>query len=175
MTMEISSKQNLSRSKKRKSYPKKPSKVTLEPTDPETQKAQWRDFQFGSSNQPSYQFANNKAQQLAVFGTEDQGYFFPDLTARQAFPNGGYRVFMKSVTPDGVFWRIIKRAKREGDCLVWRGNQQRGHGRIQVNGRLQYVHRLMYEIIKGKTTGNIKHTCNNSLCCRPEHLEPYRA
>lgn len=52
------------------------------------------------------------------------------------------------------------------------------YGRMNVweagRHRKMLVHRYVMKIIKGRRlyrTGVVKHLCNNSLCCNPDHLE----
>lgn len=48
-----------------------------------------------------------------------------------------------------------------------------GYGRIYFDGGMYAVHRAMWIIEFGPIPHKkqIDHTCNNRLCCNPEHLE----
>lgn len=77
--------------------------------------------------------------------------------------------------PLEIVRRLLNRSQ-EGmnGCWTWTGAvNSRGYGVIKVNGRLKLVHRLSYlafigEIPKGIT---VHHTCNNTRCIHPDHLE----
>lgn len=59
-------------------------------------------------------------------------------------------------------------------CLEWRGQRNSaGYGRILVNGKRVFVHRLAYEMFVGKIPPGfeVDHLCRNRLCVRPDHLE----
>ena len=60
----------------------------------------------------------------------------------------------------------------ENGCLEWQGWADRsGYGRININGKGVYAHRLAYELAIGPI-GDLKvlHKCDNPRCCNPEHL-----
>jgi hypothetical protein len=68
----------------------------------------------------------------------------------------------------------------ETGCWEWQGSthNRSGHGRIRVGsaasgGKMQYVHRVMYELFKGSIPELevVRHKCHNPKCCRPAHLE----
>jgi len=59
-------------------------------------------------------------------------------------------------------------------CWVWqRARTKAGYGEQQINGKMQYTHRIIYTIIKGKIPSgyHMDHLCRNRACCNPNHLE----
>lgn len=62
----------------------------------------------------------------------------------------------------------------ETGCLEWTGALDRhGYGRINVGGRAELVHRLMYRLWVGEIPEklSIDHLCRNTKCAAPDHLE----
>jgi len=60
------------------------------------------------------------------------------------------------------------------DCWVWLGAIVRGgYGQIRLDGKGQYVHRVMYELAKGAIPDGLEvdHLCRTRACCNPQHLE----
>lgn len=60
-------------------------------------------------------------------------------------------------------------------CWTWTGHTNgRGYGRIGVDGREQYVHRVAYELFVGPIPEGLEidHLCKNTRCVNPAHLEP---
>lgn len=73
------------------------------------------------------------------------------------------------MTLEAVFWRRVS----EGDgCWEWQGNPgPRGFGRLQVEGRSQLARRVAWFLTQGSwPEGDVRQTCGNKLCVRPEHL-----
>ena len=60
-------------------------------------------------------------------------------------------------------------------CLIWLGRRSRdGYGKVSVNGKEWYVHRLVWEIANGRPKADgmhIDHTCGQSMCVEADHLE----
>lgn len=73
---------------------------------------------------------------------------------------------------------IFARTRKSGECLEWTGSiDTRGYGNIRVERRNKRVHRLVYELAVGPIpVGDghhgvvVMHTCDNRLCCNPDHL-----
>lgn len=60
-------------------------------------------------------------------------------------------------------------------CWEWqRARLPRGYGRMYINGRLGYTHRIAYELLVGPIPAGhqLDHLCRNTACCNPAHLEP---
>lgn len=58
-------------------------------------------------------------------------------------------------------------------CWEWqRGRSRAGYGQVRMDGRLQYVHRLVYAAIHGDLVPGIEvcHRCDNPPCANPDHL-----
>ena len=70
--------------------------------------------------------------------------------------------------------QVIDALVWEGDCLVWRkAHTESGYGRVLWDGRLQYVHRLIYAETVGAIPDGmlVRHkVCDNPPCANPEHL-----
>ena len=63
----------------------------------------------------------------------------------------------------------------DNGCLLWPGSKHgRGYGQVKWKGKLTYVHRLVYEFLKGPIPegDSLDHLCCNTACANPEHLEP---
>ncbi len=58
------------------------------------------------------------------------------------------------------------------DCWLWKGSTTpEGYGKLSVDGKTCYAHRLSYEIDKGPPGKLcVLHTCDNPPCCNPAHL-----
>lgn len=63
-----------------------------------------------------------------------------------------------------------------GDCWIWQGalDKGSGYGRVQVDRRCRYVHRVVYEHLVGPIPSGLQldHLCRQRACCAPHHLEP---
>ena len=71
---------------------------------------------------------------------------------------------------DERFWQ---RVTRSDGCWVWQGKPgPRGFGQVKVDGRPQLAHRVAWFFTHGEwPTSEVRQSCGNRLCVRPEHLE----
>jgi hypothetical protein len=61
------------------------------------------------------------------------------------------------------------------DCWLWRaGRFSNGYGQFRVGARKVRAHRAYYERVVGPVPDGLilRHSCDNPLCCNPEHLDP---
>ncbi|MGH9010130.1 MAG: HNH endonuclease, partial [Acidimicrobiia bacterium] len=71
---------------------------------------------------------------------------------------------------DERFWQ---RVARGDSCWVWQGKPgPRGFGQVKLDGRPHLAHRAAWFFTYGEwPVGEVKQSCGNRLCVRPEHLE----
>lgn len=72
-------------------------------------------------------------------------------------------------------YRFFKKIKKDLlGCWEWTGAKRgRGYGAFKVNGKIVYAHRYSFELHWGKLGHRslvVRHTCDNRLCCNPNHL-----
>jgi hypothetical protein len=72
--------------------------------------------------------------------------------------------------------RLARLSHDEGECRIWHGSTSgRGsYGQIRVDGVLLYAHRVAWEVANGPIPEGMQvdHLCRQTLCIRPDHLEP---
>jgi hypothetical protein len=86
-------------------------------------------------------------------------------------------------TPEQRFWRQIK-IDTTTNCWLWTGSGsgkfydketgQGGYGQLRSHGKNWMAHRWAYVHLGGKSLEQhefLDHTCRNTRCCNPEHLE----
>jgi hypothetical protein len=62
----------------------------------------------------------------------------------------------------------------ENGCVLWpRHRDRKGYGQVRLGERAHWAHRVFYAFFKGPIPEGmtIHHTCANSGCVNPEHLE----
>lgn len=71
------------------------------------------------------------------------------------------------------FWQKVDK-RGSGECWQWLGSRLKpsGHGRFNVKGKVNFAHRISYEIHNGPIPKGmvIRHTCHFGPCCNPAHL-----
>lgn len=76
---------------------------------------------------------------------------------------------------DGLPWRVRQRIRVAGSCHVWVGGSSGrtlGAGTTRVDGRSQFVHRLVWSSVHGPIPpwGIVVRVCRQRRCVRPDHL-----
>jgi len=74
------------------------------------------------------------------------------------------------------FWANCER--QNNGCWIWQGAvDTRGYGHFRWEGKLTRAHRFAFQMVQGeipKMPGYhgaiVMHTCDNRLCCNPDHL-----
>lgn len=77
-----------------------------------------------------------------------------------------------------ILVRILGKSERTADgCLLWMGARSKGYGvirlgRLEIDRRLERVHRTMWTIQFGEIEPEleISHTCKHRNCVEPTHL-----
>jgi hypothetical protein len=62
---------------------------------------------------------------------------------------------------------------RKDGCWGWTGHKdEKGYGRIMVDGKIRLAHRVSWELHNGrlKPGEQVLHKCDNPSCTNPEHL-----
>jgi len=71
--------------------------------------------------------------------------------------------------------RLMSRVTKSKDsCWVWNGALVRGYGVINIDGKTEYVHRVVFaaSVKKFDKSLTLDHICRNPRCVNPKHLEP---
>lgn len=71
--------------------------------------------------------------------------------------------------------RFYAKVDKGGQCWLWTGAiNGHGYGHIKIAGRMQYAHRVAYELEVGPIPDGLvlDHLCRNRSCVNPDHLEP---
>lgn len=72
--------------------------------------------------------------------------------------------------PSRVLVNILPKAS---GCWEWQGATIKGYGAIRWDKKVQYLHRVVFaELNPSIDAPVVRHTCDNPLCCFPEHLIP---
>ena len=71
---------------------------------------------------------------------------------------------------------IVANTRKEDECLIWKGGtHSQGYGMMRYERNMRTVHSVVAELKYGtkptKYTGTrVTRTCNNLLCCNPDHI-----
>lgn len=66
---------------------------------------------------------------------------------------------------------LNSRLQYVGQCWLWTAcKYDSGYGMVKRGGKLNRVHRLVYEELFGETPDDVHHTCHIRACCNPDHL-----
>ena len=80
---------------------------------------------------------------------------------------------ISSSVADRFFNKVI-RDSDPGKCWDWSGSKLKGsgYGRLNVAGKVEFAHRLSWEIHRGCIPSGmwVLHTCDNPPCSNPDHL-----
>lgn len=75
--------------------------------------------------------------------------------------------------------RILRKVRldKKTGCWVWTGHtDDKGYGQVKFNGRAHWVHRLIFQVFKGRLKNRIEAghrlECSNTTCCNPDHIRP---
>src|SRR5687768_1566985 len=70
--------------------------------------------------------------------------------------------------------RILAKIVRIDGCWIWQGAiDYGGYGKINVDGKIELVHRVSYTVFNGPIPPGLQldHLCRNRACVNPAHLE----
>lgn len=76
---------------------------------------------------------------------------------------------MKATVTDRLVTKI-----EIGDCWNWTASKNNyGYGRLRVDGKTLYAHRLVYQWLVGPIPEDKEcdHLCRNPACVNPDHIE----
>jgi hypothetical protein len=64
-------------------------------------------------------------------------------------------------------------ATASAECMIWLGATDRGYGRVSIDGKVQRVHRVVWELMHGPIPEGltIDHLCRVPSCCNTAHME----
>lgn len=68
--------------------------------------------------------------------------------------------------------RFWSKVDMEGDCWIWTAARRNGYGAFWWKGRLDYAHRVAYQLEIGTIPDGmyLDHRCHVQACVRPAHL-----
>lgn len=74
---------------------------------------------------------------------------------------------MLTETQERNFWNKVNKT---AGCWEWTANKRKGYGLFRVGNKVVSAHRLAYELEYGVYEGQVLHSCDNTICVRPDHL-----
>ena len=94
-----------------------------------------------------------------------------------SIPNSGERAVRRIKNGSPMVDRIMRFVSPEpmSGCWLWTGAiDQKQYARIGISGKNLQVHRISYELFKGKIPDGlcIDHLCRVRFCVNPDHMEP---
>jgi hypothetical protein len=83
---------------------------------------------------------------------------------------------MRKITQDQARQHLLARLDTTGECWLWQGGQSDNYGIVQYTTIYPYpigAHRAAYALLVGPIPQgqHVHHTCDQKLCCNPDHLE----
>lgn len=62
----------------------------------------------------------------------------------------------------------------ENSCWLWPGAKTDGYGVVNIKGKMNRLHRLVYQTLVGSIPDDLQldHLCRVRNCCNPAHVEP---
>src|SRR5690242_5399011 len=76
---------------------------------------------------------------------------------------------------DADVWSHVDRGRGADACWLWTGaTGDRGYGRVSLDGRYRYAHRVAWELERGELAPSLQlmFRCRNHSCVRPDHHTP---
>ena len=69
------------------------------------------------------------------------------------------------------FWSKVD-IKAPNECWDWMGSLSGEYGRVKIQSRSYYTHRIAYFLYYTRDPKSLKvcHSCDNPICCNPNHL-----
>lgn len=77
------------------------------------------------------------------------------------------------ILADALPERIVSKIVFGDGCWGWKGYcTDKGYGQVSFDGRLTYIHIVVYEFLNGKLPPGlcVLHRCDNPPCPNPDHL-----
>lgn len=72
---------------------------------------------------------------------------------------------------ESTFWAKVDQSDKDG-CWPWLGGTNgRGYGKTSWSNQTTAAHRLAYYLIHGYWPKVCRHSCDNTICCNPDHLK----
>lgn len=68
------------------------------------------------------------------------------------------------------FWSSVDRTT-DGACWNWKKSLRKNYGQFKARTKVYYAHRVAFYLSTGMTPEVVRHTCDNTLCCNPAHLQ----